>query len=403
VHEGGTNVRSSTSRALGFLFVALGSAALGNACSSSSDSSGAAPPPFSGTVSTSPGSSASAGVDDTNGPSATDTTRNTSTGSQQTAGSSAPSSNEGAPNVSQLTPSQPAANAGSNSNSGSGGTSNGAMQAQGAAGQAASPPQGAAGQAATPPSDQQQPPAAGNTQVFLLFGQSNMWGVPAPEQQDLAINPHVEVLTITKCAKHDVNQWVPAQPPLHGCVGMPSGAQTGPGVGPGDYFAKTLADAFPNDTILLVPGAVPSVSIDTFQRGQTNYDNLLARAKMAQQRGPIKGMIFHQGENDSGQPSWPMRVKNAVTALRADLNIGDVPFVAGELLYSPPGCCGTQHNPLVDMLPSVITNTAIVKTNDLTALTKAQDTFGVYHFNLSSQRTLGQRYGQAMLQLLGSN
>jgi hypothetical protein len=308
--------------------------------------------------------------------------------------------------VTQLTPSQPAATSGSNNgsaagNSGSGGSS-GAMQAQGTAGQAATQSPGAAGQAATPPTDQ-PPPATGNTQVFLLFGQSNMYGVPAPEQQDLTINPHVEVLTITKCAKHDVNQWVPAQPPLHGCVGMPSNAPTGPGVGPGDYFAKTLADAFPNDTILLVPGAVPGVSIDTFQRGQTNYNNLLARAKLAQQRGPIRGMIFHQGENDAGQSSWPMRVKNAVTALRADLNIGDVPFVAGELLYSPPGCCGTQHNPLVEMLPSVITNTAVVKADGLVALTKAQDTFGVYHFNLPSQRTLGQRYGQAMLQLLGKN
>jgi hypothetical protein len=134
VHEGGTNVRSSTSRALGFLFVALGSVALGSACSSSSDSSGAAPPPFSGTVATTPQSPPSED-NDIPGASATDTTDSTPAGSQQTAGSSTPSSNEGAPNVMQLNPSPPAANAGSNS--GSGGSS-GAMQAQGAAGQAAS-------------------------------------------------------------------------------------------------------------------------------------------------------------------------------------------------------------------------------------------------------------------------
>ena len=110
----------------------------------------------------------------------------------------------------------------------------------------------------TPP--QQPPPAAGRTQVFLLFGQSNMWGVPNPQQQDLTINPRVEVLTITNCSKHGTNQWVPAQPPLHGCVGQPGTGGQGPGVGPGDYFGKTIADAFPNDTILLVPAAVPGVS-----------------------------------------------------------------------------------------------------------------------------------------------
>ncbi len=162
-----------------------------------------------------------------------------------------------------------------------------------------------AGLTASAPTGGGSPPATGKTRVFLLFGQSNMWGVPAPEPQDMEINPRVEVLTLTSCSKHGMNQWVPAQPPLHGCVGQPVTSPTGPGVGPGDYFARTLADAFPQDTILLVPGAVPGVSIDTFQPGQQNYTSLLARAKMAQQRGPITGMIFHQGESDNGQASWP--------------------------------------------------------------------------------------------------
>jgi hypothetical protein len=130
----------------------------------------------------------------------------------------------------------------------------------------------------------QTPPPTGHTQVFLLFGQSNMWGVPHPEQQDLAINPRVEVLTLTTCSKHGTNQWVPAQPPLHGCVGEPGNNPRGPGLGPGDYFARTLADAFPQDTILLVPAAVPGVSIDTFQPGQANYNTLLARENGAAAR-----------------------------------------------------------------------------------------------------------------------
>ena len=132
-----------------------------------------------------------------------------------------------------------------------------------------------------PPPDEPPPddtPPAPQTQVFLLFGQSNMWGVPNPQAEDLATNPRVEVLTLTACGRHGVDQWVTAQPPLHGCVGQPGTGAQGPGVGPGDYFAKTLADAFPQDTILLVPNAIPGVSIDVFQPGQQAYNSTLSRA-----------------------------------------------------------------------------------------------------------------------------
>jgi hypothetical protein len=251
----------------------------------------------------------------------------------------------------------------------------------------------------TPPV--QTPPATARTQVFLLFGQSNMWGVPNPQQQDLTINPRVEVLTITNCSKHGTNQWVPAQPPLHGCVGQPGTGGQGPGVGPGDYFGKTIADAFPNDTILLVPAAVPGVSIDTFQPGQTNYTNLLNRAKMAQQRGEIRGMIFHQGESDAGNTgTWPARVKTVVDRLRSDLNIPNAPFVAGELL--PSGCCGGM-NSVIDGLPNTISKAAVVKADqNFGAVPKSADTYGNLHFDVAAQRIFGARYGQAMLTLLGN-
>jgi hypothetical protein len=253
--------------------------------------------------------------------------------------------------------------------------------------------------AQTPP--EQTPPAAGRTQVFLLFGQSNMWGVPNPQQQDLTINPRVEVLTITSCSKHGTNQWVPAQPPLHGCVGQPGTGGQGPGVGPGDYFGKAMADAFPNDTILLVPAAVPGVSIDTFQPGQTNYTNLLNRAKMAQQRGEIRGMIFHQGETDAGNTgTWPARVKTVVDRLRSDLNAPNAPFVAGELL--PSGCCGGM-NSVIDGLPNTISKAAVAKADQsFGAVPASQDMYGNLHFDLAAQRIFGARYGQAMLTLLGN-
>ncbi len=264
------------------------------------------------------------------------------------------------------------------------------------------PPQQPEEPAQPPPQEPppQEPPAGPQTRVFLLFGQSNMWGVPLPQQQDLTINPRVEVLTTQACGRHGNNQWVPAQPPLHGCVGAPGTDGRGPGVGPADYFAKAIADAFPQDTILLVPAAVPGVSISTFQPGAQNYNNLLNRARMAQSRGQIAGMLFHQGETDSGNPNWPNNVKTTVDRLRADLGVGEVPFVAGELLPTPIGCCG-GHNQRVNELPGIITNTAIVRSQGLSALPGNIDqSQGNLHFDLPSQREFGRRYAAAMLELL---
>jgi hypothetical protein len=361
---------SYTSLALGLLVAA----AVG-ACSSSDDTSSPSVPPFAGGLTPAP-ASASQPV-----PGATPPTGNTAASPTPDAPAAAESAtppggtaNEGSPEVGQLEPSEPAPS-----------------------GEAGGDGTGTPGEEPpvtdpVPPAETDPPPVTPRTQVFLLFGQSNMWGVPAPQGEDLEINPRVEVLTMTSCGAHAVDQWVPAQPPLHGCVGQPSGGGNGPGLGPGDYFAKTLADAFPDDTILLVPNAIPGVSIDVFQPGQQAYNSTVARARMAQQRGEIRGIIFHQGETDNNQPNWPSRVKTVVDRLRSDLQIGDVPFVAGELLYG--GCCQV-HNTLINQLPNTITNAFVARADGFTPVTN--DGFGNLHFDRNSQREFGQRYAALML------
>jgi hypothetical protein len=221
-----------------------------------------------------------------------------------------------------------------------------------------------------------------------------MFGVPPPLAEDLEINPRVEVLTLTACGRHGTNEWVSAQPPLHGCVGQPSGGEFGPGLGPGDYFGKALAAAFSEDTILLVPNAIAGVSIDVFQPGQQAYNSMLARARMAQQRGEIRGIIFHQGESDSTQEAraaWPGRVKTVVDQLRSELAIGPVPFLAGELPET--GCCGA-HNPFIAQLPSNIDEAYVVASDGLGILPDG------LHFHRDAQREFGARYGSVMIDAL---
>ncbi|HWP05265.1 MAG TPA: sialate O-acetylesterase [Polyangiaceae bacterium] len=230
--------------------------------------------------------------------------------------------------------------------------------------------------------------------IFLLIGQSNMVGQPQPQAQDLEQDPRIKVLAYDDCSNvnRKYNQWYTAYPPLHQCDA---------GVGPGDYFAKTLIQTLPDGyTIGLVPLGVNGAPIDVFRKNvprpgwelppdnhwETGYEWILSRALEAQKVGVIRGLLFHQGESNSGEPEWVDHVKGLATDLRTDLGIGDVPFLAGELYYD--GCC-KEHNALVKQVTDSLANAFLVSASGL----KGTDQ---YHFDLAGQRELGKRYGMAM-------
>jgi hypothetical protein len=240
-----------------------------------------------------------------------------------------------------------------------------------------------------------------NFYVFLLIGQSNMEGAPRPEAIDRELNENVKVLAYDNCAGlgRTYNEWYTAAPPLHSCGG---------GVGPGDYFAKTLVAQNPGKAIGLVPCAISGVDIDFFRKGVIStrrnefrippdnqregaYEWVLERARIAQQSGRIRGILFHQGESDTGQSVWVEKVREMVSDLRTDLELGDVPFLAGEVLYG--GCC-SSHNPIVNRLPAQIPNGFVISADGLAGMDEA-------HFDLAGQRTLGARYGERMLEVGG--
>jgi hypothetical protein len=234
--------------------------------------------------------------------------------------------------------------------------------------------------------------------IFLLLGQSNMEGQPQPEAQDRVQDPRIEVLAYDNCPdiNREYGQWYTASPPLHSCGG---------GVGPGDYFAKTLIEVLPEGyTIGLVPCAVNGAPIDLFRKDvprtgyylppddhwDTGYEWIVSRAQRAQEDGVIRGMLFHQGESDANDEAWVDKVAELVGDLRGDLGLGDAPFLAGELYHD--GCC-PEHNELVGRLPEVIGNAHVVSTAGLGG-------YDIYHFDLMAQRELGIRYGEKMIEVL---
>jgi len=234
--------------------------------------------------------------------------------------------------------------------------------------------------------------------VFLLLGQSNMEGAPQPQAQDREQDPRIKVLAYEDCTgvNREYGKWYTAYPPLHSCDA---------GVGPGDYFAKTLIESLPDDyTIGLVPCAVNGAPIDLFRKGvartgydlppdnhwETGYEWIISRAREAQETGVIRGILFHQGESNSGQSDWVGKVAGLVNDLRTDLALGEVPFLAGELYYD--GCC-MAHNTLVHELATTIPNAFVVSASGLNGTDQ-------YHFDLAGQRELGTRYGEKMQEVL---
>lgn len=237
-------------------------------------------------------------------------------------------------------------------------------------------------------------------QIFILFGQSNMEGASAPEAEDKTINERVFVLGYDaddKCLNRKWNEWSLAQPPLHRCFA---------GLGPGDWFGKTLADTWTDAQIALVPNAISGVDIDFFRKNVVSkrrkefqippdnqrdgaYDMMVERAKLAQQHGRIRGILFHQGESDTGQTVWLDKVAEIVADLRKDLELdpAEVPFIAGELPYE--GCC-SSHNPIVNQLPQRIPNAHVVSAAGLALKDR-------FHFDSAGQREMGKRYAAAFL------
>ncbi|WEL22212.1 sialate O-acetylesterase [Halorhabdus sp. BNX81] len=238
-----------------------------------------------------------------------------------------------------------------------------------------------------------------NLDLYLLFGQSNMEGQGPIEEQDRGTNPRIHVLADKTCPNLDreYGEWYLAEPPLNRCYGQ---------LGPGDYFAKTLIEELPDDrSIGLVPAAVSGADIALFEKGAPigrndrdippqfdgGYEWMVDLAETAQQVGTFKGILFHQGETNTNDQQWTAQVEGIVKDLRADLGIGNVPFLAGEMLYdSAGGCCGS-HNTEVNELPDVIENAHVVSAEGLAGQDYA-------HFTSDAYRELGRRYAAEMLE-----
>jgi hypothetical protein len=252
-----------------------------------------------------------------------------------------------------------------------------------------------------------------NFYIYICFGQSNMEGNAAPEDQDkVGVDPRFQMMACVDFQNpaRKKGNWYPAIPPL---------VRQGTGLGMADYFGRTMVENLPeNCRVGVIDVAIGGTSIDGFftekvgdyLKGQADwflnyyaaYDNdpygrIIEMAKKAQEVGVIKGILLHQGETDNGQEEWPQKVKEVYKRMLRDLGLkaSDVHIFVGETEYEDMGGGCSWHNHVVAKIPEVIPTGHVVSAEGIPG-----NGVDPWHFSAAGYRTFGKRYAEKVLDVM---
>ena len=248
--------------------------------------------------------------------------------------------------------------------------------------------------------------------IFICFGQSNMEGNARIQPQDTTVDSRFQVMEAVDCPDlgRVMGHWYTAVPPLCRCR---------TGLTPADYFGRTLIANLPeNIRVGVINVAVGGCKIELFDKdhyqayvstapkwmtgmineyGGNPYARLVEMAKLAQKDGVIKGILLHQGESNTGDTLWPVKVKVVYDNLMKDLKLNPkkVPLLAGEVVNADQGGACASMNSIIAKLPQTIPNSYVISSAGCT------DIKDNLHFTAEGYRVLGTRYAEKMLPLLG--
>jgi len=231
-----------------------------------------------------------------------------------------------------------------------------------------------------------------NTWVFLLAGQSNMAGRATVEKEDTLTHPRVLSIDST-------NKIIKAKEPLH--FYEPKLAGLGNGLAFGKYLINHIPDSI---NILLIPTAVGGSSInmwieDSLFRNVSLLSNFDKKVQFAQKHGIIKGILWHQGEEDAD--SWESiqvyeeNLNILFSHFRKQIGNDTIPILIGELASFSKNPENWQAiNEQIYSYASKDKNAHIITTQDL------KDLGDKTHFDAQSQREIGKRFAAKYLEIM---
>lgn len=104
----------------------------------------------------------------------------------------------------------------------------------------------------------------------------------------------------------------------------------------------------------------------------------------------IRGMLWHQGENDSGLSTavYKDRLKEFIGAIRSDLGTPELPFLIGELIQTSYANTRSAQRQAAAETPNAYFISSVALQGDSTSI----------HFDTTGQLDFGRRYAERMLQ-----
>lgn len=241
------------------------------------------------------------------------------------------------------------------------------------------------------PGDPKPPlPKKENFWIFILAGQSNMAGRGLVEPVDTV--PDLRIFTLDAS-----DHWVPAKEPLHYYEPERTGLDCGLS------FGRELISRLDTSVCIgLIPCAVGGSSVqqwlgDSTHRGVSLFSNLRHKAALAEKAGTIKGILWHQGENNANPiliKDYENKVLELFHLFRSTLQNDHLQILVGELASflskNEYGHYPDTINRILHHLPVRDPFITVIPVADL------KHKGDSVHFNGLSQRILGRRFASAV-------
>jgi hypothetical protein len=266
-----------------------------------------------------------------------------------------------------------------------------------------------AGVTGAPPTSPAEPPGsdrepvgvpdglAGQLQLFVLAGQSNMsgWGeLPA----EPSTHPRVFLFG-------NDYRWRVGREPLDDDAGQVDTVSRdgSAGFGPGMTFALSLIERRAEAAIGLIPCAKGASAIEEWQRSLSDaslYGSCLKRVRAAGTMGSVAGLLVFQGEADALDPAraptrrlaaanYAERFSAFVTDFRRDLEAPRLPVVFAQIGAQDALDVFVNWEVVQDQQRSVsLPCAAMIATDDLPLMDGL-------HFTTDSYRVIGGRFADA--------
>jgi hypothetical protein len=223
--------------------------------------------------------------------------------------------------------------------------------------------------------------------VFLCIGQSNMAGRAEIMPKDTLELKNVFLF-------NDSSKWEIARNPLnrYSTIRKEISMQK---LGPGYFFARMMADTQKGSKIGLVVNAKGGTKIDLWKPNAEFYNEAVQRTQKAMEFGNLKGVLWLQGESDSNNyEAYLQKLVNFIVHLRSDLNLPDLPFIAGQISNDKLHRSG--FNEMILELPTKLDHVSVITSENTSTIDGT-------HFDAASQRIIGERYAKEMIKLLKLN